>query len=579
MNKLNLRKKTSIKVWMLVPITLMTTMMIMSSVVSIISLKQVHRDASKIADVHLESISALSDIMGDIKDLHTMALSHVVATDSTTMIKLVELINEEEKIIEKELINYKQYLTEDTTDYDQLVISCGQARNAIAQMMALSANSQKENAFFVANTDLKTNTESIYERANALNSNSKQLSNEARSDLKETYKRSFMLANVFALICLIICPIAIICIRNRILMPIMNTDKSLHNILEDIDDSKGDLTKRVKVYHYDEIGALSIGINLFIERLQNILGTVTNGSNKMNSIVEEVTDSMVKSNASVADLSAVTEELSATMTEVGSNASLINTNAISVSEEVKDIADRTNDISAYTKKMKEHAENMEQNARENMSATSEKVNEILAVLSKAIDDSESVKQVNSLSEDILGIASQTNLLSLNASIEAARAGEAGKGFAVVATQINELATESKEIANRIQKINSVVTAAVNNLAEQSNGLIEYIEKSILCEFSKFVSTGETYRDNASYIEKVMEEFAVKTEILNNSVYEIATSIDSISVSIDEGVNGVTATADSMQDLALEIEDVSKKMEENRRVAQELKTETEIFVKL
>lgn len=153
---------------------------------------------------------------------------------------------------------------------------------------------------------------------------------------------------------------------------------------------------------------------------------IVNNSTRMESVVGEVRDSVVTSNGSVSDLSALTEELSATMEEMSANASLINTNTESVKQEVDQIAERTSEINAYTREMKEHADSMEASARENMESTGAKVNEILTVLNQAIEDSKSVNQVNSLTDDILNIASQTNLLALNASIEAARAGEGGQ---------------------------------------------------------------------------------------------------------------------------------------------------------
>ncbi|EKC56239.1 Methyl-accepting chemotaxis protein, partial [human gut metagenome] len=203
---------------------------------------------------------------------------------------------------------------------------------------------------------------------------------------------------------------------------------------------------------------------------------------------------------SVSDLSALTEELSATMEEMSANASLINTNTESVKQEVDQIAERTPEINAYTREMKEHADSMEASARENMESTGAKVNEILTVLNQAIEDSKSVNQVNSLTDDILNIASQTNLLALNASIEAARAGEAGRGFSVVATEISQLAAASQEAANRIQQINRVVTEAVGNLTEHSNGLVQYMNDSILPEFEAFVDAGSAYREKATHIE-------------------------------------------------------------------------------
>ena len=138
-----------------------------------------------------------------------------------------------------------------------------------------------------------------------------------------------------------------------------------------------------------------------------------------------------------------------------------------MAKEVELIAEKTDELTGYTKDMKAHAQSMESVARTNMESTDRKVSEILEVLQKAIEDSNSVKQVNSLTNDILNIASQTNLLALNASIEAARAGEAGRGFAVVASEISQLAAASQEAANNIQRINAVVTNSVTNLSDNA----------------------------------------------------------------------------------------------------------------
>ena len=572
-------KKTSIKWWIFAPIAIMAAMMFISNGTSIVSLKNVNKEAKEISDVYLEGISRLGDIQGDIKDLHSMALSHIVATDVDSMINLVNSINEEISLIDKELEEYKAYAKNDTKLYNEILNYYEETKKEIAKMVALSADTQNEKAFAIANNELKTNTEAMYANIEEMVKHSKSASTKAKNSLQVVYGTSIGTTIFVTIVSIVLVVLAFLSIQLKVLRPISKTNKALLDIMQDIDQRQGDLTKRIPVYQNDEVGALTSGINAFIERLQSILKTVTNSSNQMNSIAGEVTNSMVKSNTSVTDLSAVTEELSATMAEVGNNATLINENANSVSGEVKDIATRTNEISGYTKKMKDHADSMETTAKVNMETTSQKVTEILEVLNKAIKESESVQQVNTLSEDILGIAKQTNLLSLNASIEAARAGEAGKGFAVVATQISQLASESQEAANHIQEINNVVTAAVTNLVEQSTGLVNYMKDSILPDFDSFVLAGGEYRKNASYIEGVMEEFAGKTEVLNNSVSEIAKSIDSISVAIGEGVNGVSSTAESMQTLAMEIDEVSRKMEENQAISESLKKETEIFVNL
>lgn len=267
------------------------------------------------------------------------------------------------------------------------------------------------------------------------------------------------------------------------------------------------------------------------------------------------------------------------MTDVGMNASTINDNIAAVNTEVNTIAEKTAEISNYSKEMKTHAEQIENTASTNMHTTKAKVSQILDVLQAAIKDSNSVDQINTLTDDILSIAQQTNLLALNAAIEAARAGEVGKGFAVVANEISQLADASRDSATHIQQINTIIINAVHNLAQHSNDLIEYLNESILHDFEEFVEAGNEYKQNATYIENVMSEFSQKTDVLKNSVSEIAVSMDSISNAIDEGTKGVASTADSVQELVLDIENIANESNESKNVASLLKKETEIFTKL
>ena len=228
--------------------------------------------------------------------------------------------------------------------------------------------------------------------------------------------------------------------------------------------------------------------------------------------------------------------------------------------------------------MKESADKLEADARTNMERTNLKVNEILNVLNQAIEDSRSVEQVNGLTNDILNISSQTNLLALNASIEAARAGEAGRGFAVVAEQIRQLADSSRETANHIQQINGIVTNAVHNLSDNADNIVSYMKESILPEFAAFVEGGAQYRENATYIESVMNEFTEKTDALKNEVDSIADSISSITHAIEEGAKGVNGAAQSTQTLVADMDNINERMNENREIASALQKETDVFTK-
>lgn len=237
------------------------------------------------------------------------------------------------------------------------------------------------------------------------------------------------------------------------------------------------------------------------------------------------------------------------------------------------------DKNYYSEEMKEHALGMEEAARNNLEVTSSKVKEILSVLDSAIKESEKVSQVSKLTEDILSISEQTNLLSLNASIEAARAGEAGKGFAVVAGEIGKLANESQQAAGYIQQINEVVVAAVNNLIGNVNELVGYLNDNILPEFESFAKSGAEYKDNAVYIETQMDMFAKKADNLNDEMKEIARSIDSITNAVEESVNGVSGAAESTQVLLADFTAITELMNDNEQISKTLKKETEVFIKI
>ena len=573
-------RKSSIKTWLFTPLLILAVLAVITNVISIINLRNVNSKATTISDKYLTGITVLSELKSGAMNIHNMALSHIVATDALTMIELVSSINASEKELDGTFESFRQYLGEaDKKEYDVLIGNYDGFKQNIANMLALSANNNKEDAFEVANVNLKNYSDNLYSKADSLINSSKTASNDAKKELQDVYKVSFVINVASILICAFSIIIAVSVVLMKIIRPITNGERELTAIIKDIDERHGDLTKRITIYSNDEIAALGNGINSFIEKLQSIFGMVSEISNKMDKITGEISERIITSNGSVTDLSAFTEELSATMSEVGNNSFTINDNVSSVNEEVNTIAEKTVEINSYSKQMKAHAEKMENTARTNMDTTMTKVSQILAVLNKAIEDSKSIDQINNLTDNILNISEQTTLLALNASIEAARAGEAGKGFAVVASEINHLADESSNTANHIQTINSVIVEAVHNLAFHANDLIDYLNNSILHDFEDFVKAGGEYKQNATYIENVMEQFTMRTDALKNSVSEIANSMDSISTAIDEGTNGVASTADSVQELATDIENISKEIEDNREIASTLKKETEVFVNL
>lgn len=573
------KKKLSTKL-ILIPVFIVGFVSVISSGLSLKNLSKVNDAASQIVDTSMVGTEMLNDIEMETVNIHTLALSHIISTDLSSMIDIVSEVRNHEEKLKQLLDDYNPYVTLETKrnyriiceNYTSLVKECG-------NVMAYSAAGKNEEAYKTANGSIAKYTNNIEKAISSMREHVNSVTQEERKSLESTYRASVVTCTFTIAVSIIALLFVVFAVVTMVIKPLLRTQKEINGIIVNIDNKKGDLTQRVTPINNAEVDAVGKGINVFMTKLQAIFKAVVTNSARMERVVDDVRQSVQTSNSSVSDLSALTEELSATMQDISENASVINTNTDNVAKEVELIAEKTDELTGYTKDMKAHAQSMESVARTNMESTDRKVSEILEVLQKAIEDSNSVKQVNSLTNDILNIASQTNLLALNASIEAARAGEAGRGFAVVASEISQLAAASQEAANNIQRINAVVTNSVNNLSDNANGLVNYINDSILPEFERFVESGVEYNDKASFIEGTMTDFKEKTDSLKQSMLEISSSINTISHAINEGVNGVVSAADSTQLIVEDMDNISHKMDENYEIADSLKKETSIFIKL
>lgn len=577
---MNQKKKLSTKLIILIPVFILGIFSIISNVMSVSNIRNVNRSAVQISEVSLKNVSGLAEIQRQTQDMHNLGLSHIIAVDLDSMIRLVEKIRSQEDALEKDLESYKIYVTPDTQkEYNDIKKNYEELKYECANVMAFSAAGKSEDAYELANGKISKCADAIESDIESIKKIVNQDADAQRQKLTSAYHSSIGTSIVTILISIAALFSAMVAVLRWVIHPLANTNREMNEIISEIDNRRGDLTRRVTITNNKEVASVGGGINAFMAKLQEIFRMISSNSRDLEGVVNEVRESVQTSNGSVSDLSALTEELSATMQDISDNASRINENTESVAGEVKSIAEKTIEINQYTKEMKEHAEAMEHAARENMDTTGAKVNDIVSVLSQAIEDSNSVNQVDNLTNDILNIASQTNLLALNASIEAARAGDAGKGFAVVASEISQLAAASQEAANNIQSINAIVITAVHNLADNANGLVEYMNEKILPEFQKFVESGGAYHDKATFIESVMADFEAKTDSLQNSMDEIANSVNTISHAIEEGVSGVVSAADSTQVLVSDMDKISKKMDENFAIAEGLKKETSVFTKL
>ena len=298
-------------------------------------------------------------------DIHRLGLSHIVATDLNGMISLVDSIRSEEEILDGYLSEFQAYVNEDNkADYDNLLSNYEGLKYELANLMAYSANGDNEEAYALANGKITEYSSAMQSSIEAIRENVNEESDIAKQQLQTVYMTSLATGAGAIAISVAALLVTLFCVFKLVILPLARTQKEITDIIQNIDNREGDLTKRVSMSANKEIAAVGNGINVFMDTLQDIFKIIVSNSNKMDTVVGEVRDSMQTSNGSVSDLSALTQELSATMEEMSENASVINTSTESVKADVDQIASRTGEINEFSREMKAHADSMEASARE-----------------------------------------------------------------------------------------------------------------------------------------------------------------------------------------------------------------------
>ncbi len=523
-------KNISLKHRLIIPIALLGMVALLSNILSVLNIRNVNASASNIADNYMEGKERLAEICQASMDIHQMALSHIVATDYDTMILLVQQIKEEEALLDDMLSQYEAFVVQDDrTQYESLLENYAAFKHALVHLVCASAGHKTQDAYAMANGDVAAGADAMKADIDALNASISAQTLEARSHLSGVYVFSLVVGIAAAVICVLL-------------------------VLTDF--------RLISVY--------------VVAPIKSILKTIQESSGRINGMTGEVLKRTQASRQSAAGLSSLAGQLSSTFQEVARNVSDINDSAGAVRQEVQSIAEECSDITAYTAQMNARADAMQQSAQSSAETTGAKTEEILSSLNDAIEKSKSVNQIKNLTGDILAIAQQTRLISLNASVEAANAGTAGKGFAMVAREVRDLSNSTQETAGRIQAINDVVTASVHNLSENARQLIDYMSQSVLKEFQAFVESGSQYKEDAAHIRRIMDDFHGQTQRLKDSMSGIADSIGTIDEAIDESASGIAGMAGNTRSLAADMEDITRRMGVNQDVVAELEKETAVF---
>ena len=575
-----MKKKSSVIAKLIIPVAVLGCIAIMIAGVSLYSMTAVQKESNQISGEGVRATICMDEINLAFANTQKLTLALCAEPSKDLYEYVASQLTEYQSNVdsyEKELLAMDHYFTADDIQlmnetFDLLT----EAQGTTVELMQTAMAGDSAAAVAKANSVMTEWSDTIAVNMDTLISRNDELVKQNIQEQKDLYNQNMILSLILLAISFVAFVMVVVVIIKTVVKPLRKQTSELTEIIDEIKGGHGDLTKRVTVKSMDEIGQSSIGINHFIETLQNIMSNIIGKSNVLDGVVGNVASSVAASSDNANDISAIMEELSATMEEVSATTNSVSENTTAAEGKVQKMADQTKVMSQYAQDMKKRATELEHTATENMNNTNEMIGEITTEMNQALENSKSVEKVAQLTADILNISSQTNLLALNASIEAARAGEAGKGFAVVADEIRQLADSSRETANNIQTINEQVIEAVQGLVVSSEKIVGYINENILPDYRAFVQGGQQYNDDATHIDNTMAEYAGEAQDILATMMEMTEAIEGISRAVEESANGVTDAATNIDSLVQSMSTVNGQMEENSTVAKNLKEESAAF---
>lgn len=346
-------------------------------------------------------------------------------------------------------------------------------------------------------------------------------------------------------------------------------------MLKDIAEGEGDLTKRLEVKSKDEIGEMAIWFNRFIEKMNGLIGEVIENTEILYQATQEVLQSIEISNGQMREVAASVENVS---THIQSSASISEEALASIQE----ISGQANMIFAEANDANETGEMVLKAASTGGVSVNEAVSAIGTVQSSSKDVltvmdelKKSSNEIGKIVALITGITEQTSLLSLNASIEAARAGEAGKGFAVVANEVKKLSEESKHSAQQIH----LIVDEIQQKMLQTDDIIKKEQSYIDASSEKVWKTSEEFHNIHTYIENISNKIGTMTKASQQQTSitgEMTQAVTTLSEGLQENAATSHKISMAVQQQSEIYKEIEEKMERMKMISNELKKQTDRF---
>lgn len=344
----------------------------------------------------------------------------------------------------------------------------------------------------------------------------------------------------------------------------------------DLVNNEGDLTQKLEIRSGDELELIGENVNNLLEYIRTIMLNISGNSTNLKGASQEVFNNLKDAEMSITDVSATMEEMSAGMEETAASIYEITSAINDVYSAIEEINEKAGISATNAYQAMERADGVYNTSITSQEEAKGMSEQLSATVADKIEKSKAVNEIETLTTSILAIADQTNLLALNASIEAARAGEAGRGFAVVADEIGKLAQESADSASRIRQVSGEVILAVEELAQASEQMINFIDETTMGGFQQLQETAYDYKENIHEMSSTMQDFTASCQELKSNMDAIKDNIEAANIAVDESAKGISNVSQLSVSITSSVGDIQNQANGNMDIANLLNQEVNRF---
>ncbi|MFH0782500.1 MAG: methyl-accepting chemotaxis protein [Pseudomonadota bacterium] len=319
------------------------------------------------------------------------------------------------------------------------------------------------------------------------------------------------------------------------------------DMLKDIAEGEGDLTRRIPTSSTDEIGQLAQWFNLFVENIQGIIKIIT--ENAIN--LDEASVGLLKL---AGHMSNGADHMAGKSNAVAVSAEEMSSNMASVSATMEQSSANVRVVASAVEELNATVNEIAQNSEKASNITSEAVSQAQSASERMRIFGTIARDITQVTEVITEISEQTNLLALNATIEAARAGEAGKGFAVVANEIKALAKQTAQATLEIKN-------KINGIQESTSGTISDIDR--------IVTVINNINDIVTVIASSVEEQSIATKEIASNVAQTNDGIQDVNINVSQSSQVAEVIAKDIADVNTSVGEMSNNSSQVNVSAQEL----------